>query len=56
MLTAGKSTEVGSSADLSPGMGGRGGGGLVLPYPIGYSLCPFWSGIGYGFQGNYVMY
>ena len=45
----------GSSADLNPGMGGR-GGGLVLPYPIGYSLCPFWSGIGYGFQGNYVMY
>ena len=19
----------------------------------GYRLCPFWSGIGYGFQGNY---
>ena len=60
MLTAGKSTEVGSSADLKPGMVG-GGGGVVLPYittgmclPIGYTLCPFWSGMGYGFQGNYV--
>lgn len=35
---------------LEPGDGRW--GGLVLPYPIGYSLCPFW----YGFQGNYVMY
>ena len=22
----------------------------------GYKLCPFWSGIRYGFQGNYVVY
>ena len=22
----------------------------------GYTFCPFWSGIGYGFQGNYRVY
>ena len=42
--------------------GGGGGGSLIAPSgrvfaPFGYenrhTLCPFWSGIGYGFGGNY---
>ena len=40
MLTAGKSTEVGSSADLNPGMGGRGGGGVSTPLYKPYRYVP----------------
>ena len=41
MLTAGKSTEVGSSADLNPGMGGRGGGGKYSLTPSGIHFAHF---------------
>ena len=33
-------------------------GRVFVPFlsEVGYTLCPFWSGIEYGFQGNYGVY